>query len=130
MSITNKSGGMGERKSSFVMKIDSETDTKVSSGGGGGGGGGSGSHFRSQPTRLTLQARRGSGETKSVGMPGEDMVGEMPTDSVLDPISVSCGANFTAAVISNTMGMREIGFGGRVFVFGSNVHGQLGDVSR
>ena len=47
---------------------------------------------------------------------------------LLDPASVNCGANYTAVVVENTPAMRELSMAGRVFVFGRNDHGQLGEV--
>jgi hypothetical protein len=48
----------------------------------------------------------------------------------LDPVSVSCGANYTAIVLANTPAMRQLGMSGKVFVCGSNSNGQLGQVRR
>ena len=48
----------------------------------------------------------------------------------LDPVSVSCGANYTAIVLANTPAMRQLGMAGKVFVCGSNSNGQLGQVRR
>ena len=47
----------------------------------------------------------------------------------LDPVSVSCGANYTAVVLANTPAMRQLGMAGKLFVCGSNINGQLGQVS-
>jgi alpha-tubulin suppressor-like RCC1 family protein len=48
----------------------------------------------------------------------------------LDPASVSCGANYTAIVLANTPAMRQLGMAGKLFVCGSNINGQLGQVRK
>ena len=127
------------------------------SGGGSSGGGGDsartardmtskprGRNHRGSVMGVLHMARSGS-KHSSINMGGssesEDQVGGLMVGggaSVmsggvgmhLDPVSVSCGANYTAIVLANTPAMRQLGMAGKVFVCGSNSNGQLGQVRR
>ena len=86
-----------------------------------------GSTKRPSPRRTSVMGALHLTSTVST----EDGVGPMLGNGglELDPTQVNCGANHTAVVIGNTTGMRQINMAGRVFVFGRNDNGQLGEVS-